>query len=49
MSAIAQYRTALLPILAVAALLLALAALLLAPELTQAQTGAPTTPTPATT
>ena len=42
MSAIAQYRTPLLPMLGLAAMLLALAGLLLGPELTQAQNGAPT-------
>ena len=42
MSAIAQYRTPLLPILGLAAILLTLAGLLLGPELTQAQNGAPT-------
>ena len=42
MSSIAKYRTPLLPILGLAAILLTLAGLLLGPELTQAQNGAPT-------
>ena len=40
--ALATYRTPLLPMLGLAAMLLALAGLLLGPELTQAQNGAPT-------